>query len=259
MPKGKHATALFEVINPDRRPGTKAPVLRTPAWWNKNKPAASAVPAASPPASIPATAPAADMRALEPARRPFKLTYRTGLIIGGAAVLGIVILLLASHHGDHPAVSESSTDELLKGPAQPQVMNIKRGEQGLTPAVVSGNDGNPANGNGTSSNNATPLPPDGKRMVGLNYVVVQSYPDEKGAEEARDVLIKAGIPATIEQKLRGFHTTWYTVVGTEGFNRVKSAEFTAYIKKIEKVSDSFAKKKSFKAFTPLPYKWDKTE
>ena len=160
-------------------------------------------------------------------------------------------------------------------------MEVKRGEAGLEPHRTSPEAGTGASSpqpppqtgateqvtakpNGTEpvtghSWGGQPLPADGKRVVGLNYVVVQSYPDRKSAEEARDVLIHAGIPATVEQKLRGLNPSWFMVVGTEGFERVKSGPYLGYEKRIRQLSDGFAKKKSFKAFEPLPYKWSKSD
>ncbi len=113
----------------------------------------------------------------------------------------------------------------------------------------------------SGNTNGAPAPVfDGKRTIGLNYVIIQSYPEQKTAEEARDALAKSGISTTIEKGLRGLNPSWFTVVGTDGFARIRSTEYENYVKRVQQVSDSFAKsRKSFKAFEPMGYKWDKTD
>ena len=97
-----------------------------------------------------------------------------------------------------------------------------------------------------------------QRSVNLNYVVAQSYPDEKSANDAQDAFIKAGVGCTIEQKLRGLNPSWYSVVGTQGFARVSTDDYKTYVDKLRQISQQFAQgKRSFKAFDPMPYKWDR--
>jgi len=92
--------------------------------------------------------------------------------------------------------------------------------------------------------------------LNLNYIIVQSYPEQKAAEEARDVLAKAGIPTTIEHGLKGFHPEWAIVVTTKGFTRIQSDEYKQYVKQIDQVSVQYAgSKRGFKSFQPTGYKW----
>ena len=115
----------------------------------------------------------------------------------------------------------------------------------------------PAAVNPNVNNPNAPAQP-GPRVLNLNYVVVQSYPDQKSAEEARDALVKAGIGCTIEHdlKLRGLNESWYTVIGAQGFQRASGKDYESYVAKIVDVSEKFAqRKRSFKAFQPLAYKW----
>jgi hypothetical protein len=97
----------------------------------------------------------------------------------------------------------------------------------------------------------------GRRIHGLNYVIIQGYPDEASAKAALKVLAENGLGCTIERGLRGLNRDWYIVVGTEGFGRISGREYENYVKKIQAVSDKFTDRKSFKAFDPLPYKWDR--
>ncbi|MGE5608646.1 MAG: hypothetical protein ACM359_05305 [Bacillota bacterium] len=96
------------------------------------------------------------------------------------------------------------------------------------------------------------------RKVGLNYVIIQSYPEEAMAAEAVKVLTENGIDCTVERKLPNWLASkdWYIVVGLEGFDKITNApRYQAYLKKISDVSEKYAKKSSFKAFTPTAYKW----
>ena len=106
-----------------------------------------------------------------------------------------------------------------------------------------------------------------KRQVGLNYVVVQSYPSEKDATEARDLLLKNGIACTIEKPPSALRLpdTWFSVVGTSGFEKISTREWENYVTSIAAVSSKFeATGKSsgtskFKKFQPLGVKWRETK
>ena len=262
MAKGKNAAALFEVINKNRQDGKVA--LRTPAWW-KNKARSTAAPEVHPAATNGAS-PSSAAPSPAPAPAPssgFHLTTTSMMLAGAGIIIGFVLAILFTAKSDRPKLSPQTTDELRAGPANPQVMEVKRGEAGLTPLQ-------PKTGGKTevpvvtAPNSATPVPTpafDGKRTVGLNYVIIQSYPEQKQAEEARDVLAKAGISTTIEKGLRGLNPNWFIVVGTDGFARIRSTEYETYVKHVQQVSDSYtnSKKKSFKAFEPMGYKWDRTD
>jgi hypothetical protein len=221
MAKGKHTRALFEVINKGNGD------LQTPAWWFKGRPGAG------------------EQRTASMAPMPLasgRFSYAIAAVAGAVIVLlAAIVFMLARSRG--PSLSQN-TDDLMRGPAQPAVMDIKRGEAGLTPAPAVE----------VSSPPRVPIATDGKRTAGLNYVVVQSYPDDKSALEAQEVLAKAGIPTTIEKGLRGWTQSWFMVVGLQGFTKIKSPEYETYVQKIEK-ADTYAKKKSFKAFHPIPFKW----
>jgi hypothetical protein len=95
------------------------------------------------------------------------------------------------------------------------------------------------------------------RSVGLNYVVVQSYPDRKSADEAQKALEDAGIPCSVVQGLRDFAApNFFSVVGTHGFSSIKkSAAYKQYEDSILAVSKAYAGTSKYKKFEPQAYKW----
>jgi hypothetical protein len=100
----------------------------------------------------------------------------------------------------------------------------------------------------------------GKRVVGLHYVIVQCYPPQEKqlAEDAVKLLSANGIPATIETNVP-YAPNWLAVVGVAGFDRVKSSrEYDAYVARIEQIGAKFGGTSKFKKFEPRPYKWRET-
>ncbi|HET6246606.1 MAG TPA: hypothetical protein VFE47_02820 [Tepidisphaeraceae bacterium] len=97
----------------------------------------------------------------------------------------------------------------------------------------------------------------GPRIIGLNYVLIQNYPNKESAAEARDFLVQNGIDCTIEKVPSGYlnDPTWVSVISTRGFTReeLHAAEYTAFRKKIEKASEKFAGSGKFKRFAILTY------
>jgi hypothetical protein len=100
---------------------------------------------------------------------------------------------------------------------------------------------------------------DVKRQVGLNYVIVQSYPNEEDANKARDALNQAGILCTVERGIPGWKSTWYMVVGINGYDKIRTKEFEQYIESINAVSAKFGGNSKFKKFEPQPKKWEGTK
>jgi hypothetical protein len=96
-----------------------------------------------------------------------------------------------------------------------------------------------------------------QRQVDLNYVLIQSYGDEKTATEARDFLNTNGVPCTIEQGVKNWRKDFYLVIGLQGFPRASGPEYIAYRKKIDVLSAQFAPSPhSYKRFDPMAIKWD---
>jgi len=328
MAKGKHATALFEVIHASKQFGGKdkaARLLRTPKWWFKgrekqaNDPTAgatavTAATAAPETASGPESAPTASVgdrvRAMAAAAsererergesshgpRPapvdvrvdpdhhqitFKITYTSAIVTGFAVLVVVVLAYLVGRQwsrGPTQAMGGPSTEELRQGPARPDVLNVGGGGNAAAPQsaardpVHAGNANDGASrvvGGGAGQINRPGLLPkveqpklpvasDGKRVQGLNYAIIQGYPDEASAKAAVDILKQNGVGATIEKGLRGYPSNWHVVLGVDGFKRLSnSPEYDAYVKKIRDISDKFANRRSFKAFDPAGYRWDR--
>jgi len=286
MAKGKHAAALFEVIHAGKQTSQsdRSGLLRTPKWWFKGrkKEQAAAVPspvsgpiddkslmplAEAESASSSGASPGVDVQ-LDPDRQliSFKLTYTSALVSTFAVLVVVVLAYVIGRHmsrGPAAALGGPSTEQIRQGPVQPNVLNLAPRGGAAAPAV----DAEPGSASGTNIAAPSPrqvaAPPPavtttpGKRTVGLNYVIIQSYPDEAGAVEAVKMLAENGVAATIEKGLRGYTSNWHTVVSADGFARINSREFEGYLKRIDQISDKFAGRKSFKAFKPIGYKWDR--
>jgi hypothetical protein len=301
MAKGKHATALFEVIHASKHYTSKdrgAGLLRTPKWWfkgrNKSKDP-TLNPAATPsgpipdptgegpaePAASPASVPATEFTPTKPAARTpavdvlvdsahhritLRVTY-TSAIVAGFTVLVIVglayIIGRQMSRGPAQALGGPSTEQLRQSPPRPDVLDVN--STSYRAVAAPGNLVNPP----TPQNNL-PLPPQpsaaspaptpaeiGRRINGLNYIIIQAYPDEANAKAAVDILAQHGVPATIERGLRGYTRDWYIVVGMQGFERISAQEYLSEVKRISAISEQFASRRSFKAFEPRGYKWDR--
>jgi len=97
---------------------------------------------------------------------------------------------------------------------------------------------------------------DQNRTVGLNYVIVQSYPTAEEAKAACDALIKNDILCTVEKAPKGWPAGWYSVIGITGFDRISSSpKYERYIASIKAVGKQFAGSQKFKKFEPMAYKW----
>ena len=239
-------------------------------------PAAPSVKATRPAAAVEYSSDPAPARptgldvAVDPDRQQitFKVSYTSAIIVTFSLLVAVGLAYLVGQkmtHGPAQALGGQSSEQLRAGPKNPGVLDVGQRNSGTNapaaprepdPALTSrGPEANPDNVEGPA--NAPSVDSTSQqRVLNLNYVVVQSYPDQKSAEEARDALLKANIGCTIEQKLRGLNPNWYTVVGTQGFQRASGSEFDAYIRKIDAVSQQFAqRKRSFKAFMPMAYKW----
>jgi hypothetical protein len=101
---------------------------------------------------------------------------------------------------------------------------------------------------------------DANRAYGLQYVIVQSYPEEEKAlaESAMATLNQAGVLCTVQRGLP-YAPSWYCVVGLTGFSRTRGVpEYDAYINRIMQISNQFAGTSKFKKFEPKPFRWRET-
>jgi hypothetical protein len=92
------------------------------------------------------------------------------------------------------------------------------------------------------------------RTIGLNYVIIQTYPNEESqtAQATCDFMTKNGIPCTLEKT--EFARNWICLVGTAGFSRISSAEFKTYVDNIVRLGEKFPSS-HFDHIRPAAYKW----
>jgi hypothetical protein len=205
-----------------------------------------------------------------------RASYVSALVTVFAVIVVVAMAYLLGRQGvrsSSPVLAAIPTEELRQLPAHPSVLDISRpvadATDAATPAKAMASDAKPettsAERNAAAAapafNEPKPSPTmvvdDAKRAIGLNYVIVQSYPDQKSASDARDILVKSGIPCTVEKGPAGWASlSWYSVVGTTGFDRIRnSPEYDKYVKSIRAVGSSFAGNSKFKKFEPQPYRW----
>lgn len=213
-----------------------------------------------------------------------RVRYTTAIVAGfGVLVLLGLAYVTGRHTGRGPssALASQSSEEVAAGPVDKGVLDLTRptstsakttGSNGFNPGGVSaqpapGRSGEtvvvpPAGGGPTrpAGPGVEPktLPPDnGRRTVGRQYVVIQSYPadQKKLADEAADFLVKSGIPCTVEKGVSGWPSTWHNVVGTQPFERASGPQYDAYITSITKLGEKFAGRSAWKRFEPQAVRW----
>ncbi len=312
MAKGKHTTALFEVIHSKPRFGGKSPrsAMLTPKWWFKGRPktapraecvtasADGSTPFESDNSAYSPTAAdldgtesmiepahaapardsfAADMVTQQPLGRSaiqlhfdrdrheltLRLRYTTAIVTGFAACVALGLAYVLGRHiagGPQSASAATTVEELVHRPTQPDVLDVGRRGSASSTSDRSTTDAsrtqNTSHANETRAQ-ATGGATDGHRVVHTNYLIVQSYPTEKSAIEARDFLNKAGIPCTAEKAPPGWtaDANWYSVITTTGFQHPRGPEGDAYLRSIEKAGATFAGNSHFKRFEPHWYSW----
>ena len=306
MAKRKHAAALFEVIHTDNRfPSRHDRTSSSRKGWfgrsrgsaesptrleaiDRDEPQVAAGPSmierlAAGLASLPRRLPPIPRFVMKP--DPERLTVRfqlsyTAAAIGGFAVVAAVALafVVGRQVADRPrpALAEAATDDLMHGPANPDVLDVGSDDDfppaamatGRSPIVPGGlsataAEGTPAPGAAnpptTWSQPARPtthIVTDAKRMVGMTYVVIQSYPpaEKQMADDAVKLLNGNGLLCTTETT--PYAPNWISVVGITGFDRIRdSAEYDEYVGRIMGISNEMAGTSKFKRFDPKPFKW----
>jgi len=182
---------------------------------------------------------------------------------GTAASVVVVLMVLAFLVGRRvgagglPAVVES-TEQLRQHPPHPTVLNVGRqtAAQSATPLLLTSSTSSDAPATVQPQPAQPSVVGNAPRQVGLNYIIAQSYPEEKTASDARDALVTSGIPCTVEVGLPGWMK--YSVVGSVGFDKPHGPQYDAYIQAIQAVSTKFAGTSKFKRFEPHAYKWKET-
>ena len=211
------------------------------------------------------------------------IPFTTAIVAVFAIVVIVGLSFVLGHHaGALPAVAstaDQTADDGTTGAIQPGALEVPKRAivgQSQIPAKTTGSrnsddsktrdrdsapranvPGHVTGNSGCSDVDAL----DGPWIIGLNYLLVQVYPNLAGATEAREFLLKNGVNCTIEKVPEGFYCpdpTWLAVITTRGFDRdqLHSAEYDAFKHKIETLSDTFSTvtKNKTKHFSLQPYK-----
>jgi hypothetical protein len=294
MARGKHSTALFEVIQKSKgqeRSGS----LRTPSWWFKRRPSAEPpAPQATAPSPTPSAAAVTEAPEVQPTPRAthshheqappadsvngvvldrtnhevlVRLSYRAAGVAGGCLAIVLALAYLGGRQfsgGPAPAIGGPTSEQLRQGPANPAVLDTRSTPTvSATAPTTTGTQPRPTATTtpATAAVNQTApvIVRDANRQIGLNYVIIQSYPREDLARDAVQTLAENGVGATVEQGLRGFNPSWFSVVGIEGFDRpaLRSPQFQQYEQRLLQISAQHAGRRSFRAFEPMAYRWDR--
>jgi hypothetical protein len=216
--------------------------------------------------------------AVDPDRREVTVRFRytTAIIVGFAVCVAIGLAYMGGRQTNNAAAGPNriTSEQVRRGAINANVLDIRSGRDGADaePAPPTNDDdlarpasdrrpappaSEPKSGAAAISN-APGVEKGLPRQNGLNYVIVQSYDDEKSAVEVVKALDAVGITCTIERKLNGWSTAEnrYIVVGIDGFARRKnSPEYDAYIKAIEKVGKRLSATTKSKPFELGVYKW----
>jgi len=202
-------------------------------------------------------------------RITMNFSYRSAIIVASSCLDGIVLAyIIGSHMSSGPApviAAGTSTAELRAGPAHPEALNVTAQPDGAAGSAASATmnpTGAAAASPGASSAAAPTTGPsplysfiDNPRVIGRQYVLVQSYPDRASADAAAKMLSSNNIPCTVETNVRGW-TSWYSVVGQTGFDRIRgNIAFDHYLASIKLQSTQFAAGSKFKRFQPLAISW----
>ena len=285
MPKKKKsATALFEVMSAGR---TLEPIVRSRSFFNSpslfsifKRPAKESRPDDSefPRMHTPEPEPVREVYRPEPVavevddtpRQPrepwlskfsFKFDLTNSIIAASAVVIvvGLTMLILSKFRGEKvPTMSAVTTADLRKQPPRPAVLDLPRRAVQANPSALLPESAKSSDDQATEKPVSTgPV----KRIINMNYLMIQSYQDEKVTQEAADLLNKNGVQCTVIQGLPRWSPSprWFCVVGTKGFapRTTETAEFQKYLEKIREVSMEFSGKgkTKWKQFNPQLYRW----
>jgi hypothetical protein len=198
-----------------------------------------------------------------------RMSYGTAaIVVGSVIVIGSATYVIGRKMGSGPApASAESIDRLKQGKPNADVLKVGAGAPlasgagGTAPissAVDPGNVGATSKSGDTTSAPQPPADPSApvRRVVNLQYVVVQSYPKEADALAAVAALARSNVPCTIQKGFWPSRPDWFTVIGTNGFERTRdNPEYSAYIATITAVGKNFAAKSKFRQFEPLLVTW----
>lgn len=196
-------------------------------------------------------------------------SYRSAIVVGSSCVVGIILAyIIGSHMSSGPApviAAGTSTAELRAGPAHPEALNVTPQANGVLGGGANAGMNPPGIAPGAPAMNRANVPTtgpsplysfiDNPRVIGRQYVIVQSYPDRASADAAAKMLSSNNMPCTVESNIPGW-VNWYSVVGQTGFDHIRgNTAFEHYIKSIMLRSAQFAGNSKFKRFQPIAISW----
>jgi len=255
MPKKKkHATALFEVMSAGK---TFEPVVRSRSFFHSPslKSIFTRPRKAGPPQAVefPRAAAFSDRdthyQPAEPAgeevekssRQPrepwldkfrpiwnelsskFDVTNAVIAVSGVVIVVGLGVMVFHKFKGAPiPTMVAVNTNDIRKQSLRPDVLDLPRRAEPKAAEIA-----HPANDVPPVEKPVSSGP--AKRIINMNYLMIQSYQDEKVSHEAADLLNSRGVECTVIQGLTRWSPSprWFCVVGTKGFapRTTESAEF----------------------------------
>ena len=215
-----------------------------------------------------------------------RVRYTTAIVAGFALVVMIALAYITGRQfgrGPSSALASQSSEEVANGPVEQGVLDVGKGGSNpgsfnasagigaggisqqpapsrpgvVTNVSVSSTQQQPQRLTVPTIDARTVAPENVRRTVRQQYVVIQGYAGDqrKLAEEARDFLVKNGIPCTIENGVSGWPQTWHLVVGTQAFDRASGTQFDNYINTITDLGKKFAGKSAWKQFDPRAVGW----
>jgi hypothetical protein len=190
----------------------------------------------------------------------FRLNYTTAAL---TAFIALVLMGLAfvvgkrlAESGDDPAITALRT-----GQPDPTVLSVDHGGSAAVSNLSGGASESNAPAPQINARESAPSPSDSgvaagavQRTIGLDYLVVQSYPDKKSAQDAADMLTQNGVPCTVEHGLK-WAPNWYSVVTAAGYPP-HSAEGDQLAASIHKVGVEQTKAGHRYRFDPQGYQWN---
>jgi hypothetical protein len=252
MARNKHSAALFEVIAKSRQRGQSPRGRLFSALGDIFRPAPNLAP---PPPHAPEPAETSPV-VHDPERKciNIQVSYATAGILILAVCTALAGAFLTGKHFRLPqtptTLSNATSEQVRTGPINSTVLAVGKSAS-PEPIVIPSR---------IAQAPASRPAFDRTRTPGMNYVVVQSYPELKMAQEAQKILADNGIECTIEKNLpRWANGEWFSVVSIEGYEKITgSPARDSLMKRIKDVNESYAtKKNSFKAFSPGDYNWRK--
>jgi hypothetical protein len=179
------------------------------------------------------------------------IAQQSNILTGAGAALAVIFGIQIARHITQPTKSANAgvvitIEQVRAQPVRSSVLEVAGAGNTRTQMPYQSPETNnvPANEAQPATNSSAP-----SRQINLNYIVVQTYPDEATADQARDFLMKNGIPCSLEH-LPGWRRDWFEVVGMQGFPHTGAPDYAAYRKRIETLSDQFAPRGGIKKFDP---------